>query len=251
VLTFGATGEHAQVDERSLNVLNRHIDLDDLPFREPHNATNAAMACLLAYGALAYRAKNSPGSNADRLLREAESQVRTQRDRRRTVYSGRAQTTDEQRVLPQVMFDGLKAFRGLEHRMEILGTRSGVRVINNSMCTNPDAVIKSAQAIRDPVHLIIGGVNKDLDFKPLANYLANRRNRAYLFGSDRDSIDEMLGGGYPSFVRMEDAFRAATGAAREGEVIMLAPGCASSDQFGDFRDRGNVFKAIAKEWLNS
>ena len=59
----------------------------------------------------------------------------------------------------------------------------------------------------------------------------------------------MLGGNHPIFDTLEEAFYAATLNAVRGEVIMLAPGCASTDQFRDFRDRGNVFKAIAKEWL--
>ena len=63
-------------------------------------------------------------------------------------------------------------------------------------------------------------------------------------------LNEMLGGGWQIFVTMQEAFEAATLAAKSGEVIMLAPGCASTDQFRDFRDRGNVFKAMAKEWLN-
>jgi UDP-N-acetylmuramoylalanine--D-glutamate ligase len=61
----------------------------------------------------------------------------------------------------------------------------------------------------------------------------------------------MLGGGYPVFATLNLAFEAATREARPGEVIMLAPGCASTDQFRDFRERGEVFKAMAKEWLES
>jgi len=61
----------------------------------------------------------------------------------------------------------------------------------------------------------------------------------------------MLGGSYPIFDTLNQAFEAATRNAVKGEVIMLAPGCASTDQFRDFRDRGNVFKAIAKEWLRT
>ena len=59
----------------------------------------------------------------------------------------------------------------------------------------------------------------------------------------------MLGGNYPIFDTMKEAFEAATRSAVSGEVIMLAPGCASNDQFRDFRERGDVFKAMAKEWL--
>jgi UDP-N-acetylmuramoylalanine--D-glutamate ligase len=249
VLTFGATGEHARVEENELAVLHRHIKIDSLPFREPHNLTNAAMACLLAYAVLAVRANQDPESDAAELLYEAEKEYR--RTNRRSVYDSRVPEEHPFRVLPDKIIEGLMQFRGLAHRMEWLGERGGVRVVNNSMCTNPDAVIKSAQSIRDRTHLLIGGVNKGLDFKPLAHYLANHRNKAYLFGTDGNTLDNMLGGGYPVFATLNLAFEAATREARPGEVIMLAPGCASTDQFRDFRERGEVFKAMAKEWLES
>ena len=70
-------------------------------------------------------------------------------------------------AIPVPILEGLRRFRGLAHRMELVGERSGVRIINNSMCTNPDAVIKSTQAMKDGAHILMGGVNKDLDFTPV------------------------------------------------------------------------------------
>jgi UDP-N-acetylmuramoylalanine--D-glutamate ligase len=251
VLTFGASGQHARVDEIELTLLDKRVRLEDLPFDEPHNYQNACMAALLTYGALANKAQRAPESGAAQLLRRAEQQYREARDAKRSVYDPRQPEETPLRVMPMEIVEGLKSFRGLAHRMESVGEKGGVRVINNSMCTNPDAIIKSAQAVKDPAHLLIGGVNKSLDFKPLRHYLANGRNKAYLFGTDAEDLDKMLGGGYPVFETMEQAFRAATEQAQPGQAIMLAPGCASTDQFRDFRDRGNVFKAIAKEWLRS
>ena len=198
-------------------VFGRKVPLDSLPFHEPHNYQNAAMALLLASGALAVRAK------------------------------GRWPVEE----LCECLVDGLRTFRGLEHRMETVGERGGVRVINNSMCTNPDAVIKSVQAVRDRTHILMGGVNKELDFGPLRHYLANHRHQPYLYGTDAVKLNAMLGGGFPIYGSLQEAFSAAAEAAREGEVVMLAPGCASTDSFKDFRDRGNVFKAIATDWLRS
>jgi UDP-N-acetylmuramoylalanine--D-glutamate ligase len=215
VLTFGATGEHARVEERDLVVLGHRIPLEYLPFSEPHNHQNAAMAALLAAAALAYR------EHAD----QAEFQP--------------------------CLADGLNTFHGLAHRMELVGEREGVRVINNSMCTNPDAVMKSVQAVKDRTHILMGGVNKRLDFGPLRHYLANHRHRVYLFGKDAETLREMLALDAPLYASMEDAFKAAVQSATKGEVVMLAPGCASTDSFRDFRDRGNVFKAIATDWLRT
>ena len=250
VLSFGATGEHAKVEEQALQILNQRVRLDDLPFSEPHNYTNACMAALLAYGALKNRAWHEPDSHAASLLATAEQRERHKVKASRTVYDGRL-PEGPVAALPIEIVEGLKSFHGLAHRMEPLGEKGGVRVINNSMCTNPDAVIKSAASVRDPAHLLIGGVNKGLDFKPLRHYLANHRHHAYLFGSDAKQLNEMLGGGYPIFDTMRQAFDEATRNAVKGEVIMLAPGCASTDQFRDFRDRGIVFKAMAKEWLST
>lgn len=248
VLTFGATGEHARVEEMDLQLLNQRIRLDSLPFSEPHNYVNAAMAGLLAYGALASIARKRPESAAAELIREAERTDSARRKAARSVYDART-VEPPLLALPMGIVEGLRSFKGLAHRMEWLGEKGWVRVINNSMCTNPDAVIKSAMAVRDPAHLLIGGVNKGLDFGPLRHYLANHRHRAYLFGSDAANLDAMLGGSHPTFRTLQEAFAAATEKAVPGEVIMLAPGCASTDQFRDFRERGDVFRDIAKEWL--
>lgn len=145
---------------------------------------------------------------------------------------------------------GLREFHGLAHRMQLVGEKNGIRVINNSMCTNPDAVIRSAESLQATGHLLIGGVNKDLDFAPLKQYLSENFHRVYLFGRDKEAIAADLGDHYPQFESMAEAFAAATQNAKSGEVIMLSPGCASSDQFRDFVDRGNVFVGIAKEWLH-
>jgi len=249
VLTFGATGEHARVEELDLQILDQRVKLEDLPFYEPHNYVNAGMAALLAYGALKNKSVVLPDSHAAHLIEEAEENARIKREAKRTVYSART-TTEPPFALPPQIVEGLLAFHGIAHRMEAIGERDGVRVINNSMCTNPDAVIKSAMAVKDPSHLLIGGVNKGLDFGPLRHYLANHRHKAYIFGSHATDLNKMLGESYPVFRTLEEAFQAATEAAVKGEVIMLAPGCASTDQFRDFRDRGDAFRNLAKEWLS-
>jgi len=146
---------------------------------------------------------------------------------------------------------GLKEFRGLRHRMELVGERDGVRLINNSMCTNPAAVVASSKSISERQHLLIGGQNKGLAFDALRAYLAESGHHAYIYGSDGESISAQLGGEWPVFKTMEDAFRAAVGEARTGEVVMLAPGAASLDQFKDFRERGEAFIGLAKVWIDT
>lgn len=250
VLTFGAVGEHAEVTDRSLNVLGRSLPWVEFPADEPHNRQNAAAAVLLAYGALRVRASREPGSSAADLLGKAHIEAVERLTQGRSVYAGPPKLPEPFGVLPEAILNGLREFKGLAHRMERIGERDRVRIINNSMCTNPAAVVSSAQAARDPVHLLVGGVNKGLDFRPLRAYLANGRSRAYLFGRDAPEIQSVLGPTAPIFATMQEAFAEAARRAAPGEVIMLAPGCASTDQFTDFRHRGDVFRAIAKEWLD-
>ena len=214
VLTFGAMGQHGQVEERELALLDKRVSIERLPFHEPHNYQNAAMAGLLAWAALRHLGETGEG-------------------------------------MPDCIVEGLLGFKGLAHRMEFLGRRDGIRVYNNSMCTNPDAVMKSVQSVKDPTHILMGGVNKNVDFRPLRHYLANHRHHVYLYGADASALNEMMGGTWPVYSSMQDAFWASTKVARSGDVIMLAPGCASTDSFRDFRERGDVFRVMAKEWLNN
>lgn len=251
VLTFGATGEHARVDERFLTVLDKQVKLEDLPFSEPHNHTNATMAALLAYGALKGISETRPGSKAAQIIEKAQIQSDEKRATKTNAYNQRLQDSNKPvHVLPWCILDGLKRFKGLAHRMELVGEKNGVRVINNSMCTNPDAVLKSATSLRGPNHVLIGGRNKDLDFRPLKHYFSNGMHHAYTYGEARNQLSEQIGTELV-YETMEDALRAALDAARSGEVVMLAPGCASTDQFRDFRHRGDVFRQLAKEWLES
>lgn len=233
VLTFGATGEHARVEELDLVALDMRIPLASLPWTEPHNHTNAACASLLAYGLL--KATDSP------LIEKALAA--------KPKLSLFASRRAPEPALPPEIVAGLREFRGLAHRMETVGTRDGVKVVNNSMCTNPDAVVASALAAKDPTRLLVGGMDKELDFAPLGRFLGGGRHRAYLFGRDAQQIDTQMGGGFPVFATMEEAFHAAAKDAHPGDIIMLAPGCASGDQFRDFRDRGDQFREMAKDWL--
>lgn len=149
------------------------------------------------------------------------------------------------------ILEGLRAFRPLSHRMESVGERHGVLVINNSMCTNPAAVVASSSSLHRRQHILLGGVDKDMSFVPLAAYLAASDHRVYVYGRDAEQIVRQLGGTWPVFNTMREAFEAAARSAVGGEAIMLAPGAASTDQFKDFRDRGEAFTKMAKEWLES
>lgn len=142
----------------------------------------------------------------------------------------------------------LKEFPGLANRMEFVAEKGGIRFINNSMCTNPAAVRASLESIDVPVRVLAGGVNKDLSFANLREFFAERPGGVYLFGRDAEQINRELGGNYPVWCTMKEAFDAATNEAKDGEIVMLAPGCASMDQFRDFRHRGDVFRTYVMDW---
>ncbi len=95
----------------------------------------------------------------------------------------------------------------------------------------------------------MGGVTKNLDFRPVGEYLEGTQHKVYVFGPDPARMNEMLGHDWPSFDSMDDAFIAATGAAQHGETVLLAPGCASAEPYLNFKERGEAFKKMAREWL--
>lgn len=244
-----------------LKIFGHEVAKAELPFSEPHNYRNALCAALLAAAAMDRRpfwsaatcrsfdsadlsAQASPDGGKGR---EDGGQFRLGKSGDKSPQS--KEHSVEGKALAELI-KGLKSFKPLEHRMEQLGERNGIAVINNSMCTNPGAVIASSQSIAGPQRLLMGGENKELAFEPVKEYLEHSGHAAYLFGKDARSINEQLGGRWPVFETLSQAFAAACKDAQPGNTIMLAPGVASTDQFLDFRDRGVQFRAMAKAWLD-
>lgn len=147
------------------------------------------------------------------------------------------------------MLSALLQFKGLANRMEAVGEKGGVLVVNNSMCTNPSAVVASSQGLARPQRLLIGGNRKNLDFSPVGDYLRGSSHHAYLFGPDCQALNQQMKSDWPQFESMNEAFLAAANSAQGGEAVILMPGCASAEPYVNFKERGDAFKAIAKEWL--
>lgn len=238
LLTFGAAGEEAEVQEDRIRILDKWLRREETRL-EGVNLTNGAMAALLAYGYLRWRASQDPQGRAAALLRQDNEPTSPLAPRRPPI----------ERV-PKEILQGLRDFRPLANRMEVLGEKGGVRVVNNSMCTNPEALLGSLQSVKDPVHVLVGGKKKvGLDWRPVRNYLANRRHTVYLYGADRAELQQDVGGIGRVHETLAQAFADAVTQARPQQVILLAPACESFDQFKDFRERGDVFRKIAMEWL--
>jgi UDP-N-acetylmuramoylalanine--D-glutamate ligase len=142
--------------------------------------------------------------------------------------------------------DAIRSFKGVEHRLELVGEWDGVRWYNDSKATNPDAGRVALSAFPNtPVVLIAGGYGSGFELGDwLADVLANVE-AVVLIGDSADTLAEALHN-HRKVVRadtLEDAVEAAASLARPGGVVLLSPAYKSFDMFKDFEDRGRRFKA--------
>jgi UDP-N-acetylmuramoylalanine--D-glutamate ligase len=146
--------------------------------------------------------------------------------------------------------EAIRSFRGVEHRLELVGEWAGVRWYNDSKATNPDAGRVALNAFPGaPVILIAGGYGSDFDLREwVADVLANTE-AVILIGASADQLAEELRA-HPKVIRaqnLEDAVSIAAGLARVGSVVLLSPAYKSFDMFKDFEDRGNHFKELVRK----
>ena len=141
------------------------------------------------------------------------------------------------------------AFQAVEHRLEFVRELHGVRYFNDSKATNVDATAKAVEAFPGGILLILGGKDKDSDYSVLAPLLRQRVQTVITIGSAAEKIEHQLAG----VVKIERAgtMERAVALAREqadpGDVVLLAPACASFDQFENYEHRGRVFKDLARQ----
>jgi UDP-N-acetylmuramoylalanine--D-glutamate ligase len=143
----------------------------------------------------------------------------------------------------------LAAFRGLPHRMEEVGRIAGVLYVNDSKATNPNAALRALAGAAGPVIWIAGGRGKGLDFRMLASVAADRARAAVLIGESQAELAEALGGRVETHCEpdLTAAVRRAAELAEAGDVVLLAPACASQDQFRDYAERGERFREAVAE----
>jgi UDP-N-acetylmuramoylalanine--D-glutamate ligase len=144
----------------------------------------------------------------------------------------------------------VRNFGGVAHRMERVAEIGGVLYINNSMCTNVAAAIRSLEAMERPTIVIAGGADKGLDFAPLAPTLRARAKHLILLGAAAEKMETTFrAGGYEAISRAEtlqDAVTQAWAQAVPGDAVLLAPACASFDMFTDFEARGVAFREAVR-----
>ena len=138
----------------------------------------------------------------------------------------------------------LESYRPLAHRMEPVRTVDGINFVNDSKATNVDATVKSLQSVEGGTVLILGGKDKEGDFRTLIPYL-DRVRLAVLIGEASKAIKTALEGHceLEQASDMEDAVNGAYGRAKPGDTVLLAPACASFDMFKNYQDRGEVFRS--------
>jgi UDP-N-acetylmuramoylalanine--D-glutamate ligase len=148
--------------------------------------------------------------------------------------------------------DGLRTFRGLPHRCETVAAVRGVRYVNDSKATNVGAALAALEGLGDPARrnlvLIAGGDGKGADFRPLAPAVGRFVKALVLLGRDAPRMAAELEGAAP-MVRVADmtaAVAAATELAAPGDVVLLAPACASLDMFRNYAARGDAFAAAVR-----
>jgi len=140
-------------------------------------------------------------------------------------------------------------FKAVEHRLEYVATIRGVDYYNDSKATNVDATIKALESFSGNIHLILGGKDKGSDYRVLAGLLRQRVKRVYTIGAAAEKIQSQVQAAV-SIVpagTLESALERAASATQPGDIVLLAPACASFDQFQNYEHRGQVFKQLVRQ----
>jgi UDP-N-acetylmuramoylalanine--D-glutamate ligase len=137
-------------------------------------------------------------------------------------------------------------FRAVAHRLEYVASVNGVDYYNDSKATNVDAAMKAIDAFPGGIHLILGGKDKNSDYRLMRKLLQERVKAVYTIGAAAEKIHTHIEGAVPviSSGTLDVALTQAAGAAQPGEIVLLAPACSSFDQFQNYEHRGQVFKDL-------
>jgi len=146
----------------------------------------------------------------------------------------------------QALRRGYLEFEGLPHRLEVIAEVEGVRYINDSKATNDDAAAIALFALDAPVIMLLGGRGKGAGYKRVVEAAAGKVRLAVVFGEDAEQIDAALRG-HVQVTRaasMAAALKEARKQSRPGDTVLLAPACASFDEFRNYRWRGDAFRRL-------
>ena len=142
------------------------------------------------------------------------------------------------------IIEALKLFKGVEHRLEFVREIDGVKYINDSKGTNVDSVWFALRSFDSPIFLILGGQDKGNDYNQIKDLVIQNVKKIFAIGSSAEKVFNF----FHAFVKVEikeslqSAVLSANQEAREGEIVLLSPACASFDMFDNYEHRGRVFK---------
>jgi UDP-N-acetylmuramoylalanine--D-glutamate ligase len=148
-------------------------------------------------------------------------------------------------IQAEILRAGLKTFKGLPHRLQLVATRRGVEWYDDSKGTNVGATVAALRGLGKKAVLILGGEGKGQDFSPLKDAVSRHASKVLLIGRDAPLIAGVVGGERCS--SLEEAVKRASLIATAGEAVLLSPACASFDMFRDYRHRGEAFAQAVRE----
>jgi len=149
-------------------------------------------------------------------------------------------------VAAETIRAAVRAFKAVEHRLEFVRELGGVKYYNDSKATNVDAAMKAVESFDGGVHLILGGKDKDSNYAVMGQLLRERVKTVITIGSAAEKIERELAGvvKIEAAETMQRAVTLAHEQAGAGDTVLLAPACASFDQFENYEHRGRVFKEL-------
>jgi UDP-N-acetylmuramoylalanine--D-glutamate ligase len=183
----------------------------------------------------------------DRLMPTAEIPIRGRHNVENTMAAAAACRVAGA-TLTQIA-GAVRTFRAVEHRLEFVRTVSGVDFYNDSKATNVDATLKALDAFEGGLWVILGGKDKGSDYTVLREPLAKKARAVMLIGAAAAKIRDELAGAVPfhESKTMDRAVHDAYASAQPGDTVLLAPACASFDQFDNYEHRGRVFKSLVSQ----
>ena len=142
------------------------------------------------------------------------------------------------------IIEGLQTFQGVEHRLEFVRELDGVKYINDSKATNVDSVWYALRSFDQPIYLILGGQDKGNDYNQIKDLVLNKVKKIYAIGSSAEKVFNFFHHDVKVEIKqtLEEVIAAVNSEARENEIVLLSPACASFDMFNDYEHRGKVFK---------
>jgi UDP-N-acetylmuramoylalanine--D-glutamate ligase len=151
-------------------------------------------------------------------------------------------------IEPELIRRAVAQFKAVEHRLEYVATVRGVEYYNDSKATNVDATMKALESFAGGIHLILGGKDKGSDYSVLNPLLQERVKRVYTIGAAAAKIEaQARGTEIVNAGTLEAAVRRASEEAAPGDIVLLAPACASFDQFDSYEHRGQLFKELVQQ----